>query len=76
MSVSDRILSSLRAVILLEDRLARLEQNVATIKTNAADQIADHEKRLIRLETIVEIARPDGGILRIGLVGDSEPQAS
>jgi hypothetical protein len=35
------------------------------MKAQVERQIADHEKRLIRLETIVEIARPDGAVLRI-----------
>lgn len=30
-----------------------------------AGKVEDHQTRLVRLETIVEIARPDGGVLRL-----------
>jgi hypothetical protein len=36
---------------------------------NAVDRLAmdmrDFDRRLVRLETIIEIAKPDGGVLRI-----------
>lgn len=49
-------------------RLASLAQRVSIlsegVKTLAA-KVEDHQSRLVRLETIVEIVRPDGGTLRI-----------
>lgn len=49
-------------------RLAALGERVAVladgVKTIVA-KVEDHEARLVRLETIVEIARPDGSVLRI-----------
>jgi hypothetical protein len=52
----DRVLSSLRQVILMESKLQRLADSVDEM----ADAVVDHEKRLIRLETMVEIARGRG----------------
>jgi len=47
--------------VLLGERLAVLANNLSKLQA----MTDDHEKRLIRLETIVEIARPDGTTLRI-----------
>jgi len=49
-------------------RLAALGERIAVladgVKTLVA-KVEDHEARLVRLETIVEIARPDGSVLKI-----------
>ena len=49
-------------------RLAALGERITvladSLKTLLA-KVEDHEKRLVRLETMVEIARPDGATLRI-----------
>lgn len=49
-------------------RLAALGERIAVladgVKTLVA-KVEDHEARLVRLETIVEIARPDGSVMRI-----------
>jgi hypothetical protein len=45
----------------LAERITVLADGVKTLVT----KIEDHEARLVRLETIVEIARPDGSVLRI-----------
>jgi len=63
--ITDKILGGLKKVILLEERLGRLEEAVSGLSDRADTALADHEKRLVRLETIVEIARPDGAVLRI-----------
>jgi len=53
------------------DRLARLAvlgERVSTLTegvTALAKRVEDHQTRLVRLETIVEIVRPDGAVLRI-----------
>jgi hypothetical protein len=53
------------------DRLARLAALAerVTILTDGvkilATKVEDHQARLVRLETIIEIIRPDGGVLRI-----------
>ncbi len=52
------------------DRIARLaalseRMTVLTDGVRAlAGKVDDHQTRLVRLETIVEITRPDGGTLR------------
>lgn len=56
MGALDRVLASLRQVILMESKLQRLADSVDEM----ADAVMDHEKRLIRLETMVEIAQSRG----------------
>ncbi len=75
MSFGERVLSGLRTIVLIEERTKILDDALKAMKTHVERQIADHEKRLIRLETIVEIARPDGSILRIGRDEGSEPRS-
>ncbi len=53
MSALDRIMSSIRQVILMEAKLQTLADGVEKV----ADLIMDHEKRLIRIETLVEVAQ-------------------
>jgi hypothetical protein len=53
MSAFDRILTSIRRVILMESRIQTLADSVDRI----AETMIDHEKRLVRLETMVEISR-------------------
>lgn len=52
MSIADRILSTLREVILINEKVTQL--------TNRTDQmqgkVADHGDRLVRIETIIEMA--------------------
>lgn len=52
MSVVDRILTGLRDLIVMREELARTGE---TIRTLAGD-VRDHEKRLIRIETLIEVA--------------------
>ncbi len=65
MSFGERVLSGLRKIVMIEERTKVLDDALRAMKAQVERQIADHEKRLIRLETIVEIARPDGAVLRI-----------
>jgi hypothetical protein len=49
-------------------RLATLADRVTTLTDGVkvlASKMEDHQTRLVRLETIIEITRPDGGVLRI-----------
>jgi hypothetical protein len=64
-SLGDRILSSLKTIVLIEERTKTLDEAFKGLKAKIDHSLADHEKRLTRLETIVEITRPDGGVLRI-----------
>jgi hypothetical protein len=45
----------------LGEKFALLADNLGRLQ----GKIEDHEKRLVRVETIIEIAKPDGTILRI-----------
>lgn len=65
MSFGDRVLSGLKAIVLIEERTKVLDDALRSIKTKVETSMADHERRLIRLETMVEIARTDGSLLRI-----------
>jgi hypothetical protein len=64
-SFSERVLSGLRTIVLIEERTKLLDDTLKTLKARLDSSLVDHERRLVRLETIVEIARPDGAILRI-----------
>jgi hypothetical protein len=49
-------------------RLATLADRITTLTDGVkalASKVEDHQTRLVRLETIIEITRPDGGVLRI-----------
>ncbi len=49
-------------------RLAALSERVATLTDGVktlAKRVEDHHTRLVRLETVVEIVRPDGAVLRV-----------
>lgn len=49
-------------------KLAALGERMTTLTDGVkslAKKVEDHQTRLVRLETIVEITRPDGGVLRI-----------
>lgn len=64
-SLGERILSGLKTIVLIEGRTKALDDAFKGLKSKIDNSVADHEKRLTRLETIVEITRPDGGALRI-----------
>lgn len=65
MSFGERLLGSLKTIVLLEERNKLIDEGLRSLKAKVETTLADHEKRLTRLETIVEITRPDGGVLRI-----------
>lgn len=65
MSLGERVLGGLRSIILIEEPTKSLDEVLKSLKIKVEAGLADHEKRLTRLETIIEIARPDGAVLRI-----------
>ena len=65
MSFGDRVLAGLRTIVLIEERTRQLDEALKSIRAKLDTQLADHEKRLVRIETMIEIARPDGATLRI-----------
>lgn len=56
MSAWDDLKGSLRKIILMESRIDQLAGAVDKL----SDQSLDHEKRLIRIETMIEIAQGRG----------------
>lgn len=53
MSTVQRILSSIKRVIVMESKLQGLSDGLSDVTRT----VLDHEKRLVRLETVVEIAK-------------------
>jgi hypothetical protein len=74
MSFGDRVLSGLKTIVLIEERTKLLDEALRSIKAKVETSVTDHERRLIRLETLIEIARPDGAVLRIAPAAP-EPKA-
>ena len=59
-------------------RLAALSERVTTLTDGVkglAARVENHQGRLVRLETIVEITRPDGGVLRLASEGKADPKS-
>ena len=72
MSFGEKILGGLKTIVLIEDKVQRLETIVGEVRRETVKAIADHDRRLTRLETIIEIARPDGATLRIARRDDGQ----
>lgn len=51
MSVLDRVLTGVKDVLLLREDVSRLSRDQIELKND----VLDHEKRLIRIETMVEM---------------------
>jgi hypothetical protein len=65
MSLAERVLAGLKTIVLIEERTKALDELLKVVSARLEAGLANHEKRLVRLETMVEIARPQGGTLRI-----------
>jgi microcompartment protein CcmL/EutN len=61
MSMTKDILSGLKTTIELNGKVV----SVANAVDRLATDMRGLDRRLVRVETIIEIARPDGSILRI-----------
>ena len=57
MSFYDRIVGGLKNQILLSDQVTRISANVDKLQAD----IFDHEKRLIRIETLIDLTRSGVG---------------
>jgi hypothetical protein len=68
MSAIRDILSGLKTAIELNGKVV----SVATAVDRLATDVRDLDRRLVRVETIIEIARPDGSVLRIAKPVDGE----
>ena len=61
MSLYGDAIAAIKAIVLLDERV----QSVAGKVDKLSDEVRRMSDRLTRLETVVEIARPDGAVLRI-----------
>lgn len=61
MSFLDRVIAGLRAQVEIRGDIDRATAGVDKLR----DRLYDHEKRLVRLETLVDIARGEFGPLRL-----------
>ncbi len=61
MTLYGEAIAAIRSIILIDERL----QSLAGKLDKLADEVRGLSQRLIRLETMVEIARADGTTLRI-----------
>jgi hypothetical protein len=65
MGIGERIVAGLKTIVLIEERIKVLDDTLKVFRSKAEISLANHEQRLVRLETMIEITRPDGGVLRI-----------
>ncbi len=61
MSLYGEAIAAIKSVILIDERI----QSVAQKLDRLADEVRDMKDRLIRLETVIEITRTNGSVLRI-----------
>ena len=69
MSVVKDILDGLKTAIELNSKVVSVGHAVEKLAT----EMRDLDRRLVRVETIIEIARPDGSTLRIAPPGGEKP---
>jgi hypothetical protein len=72
MSAIQDILAGLKATIELNTKVASVGSSVSELTRD----MRDFDRRLVRLETIIEIARPDGAVLRIASAPDNTSRDS
>lgn len=69
MSAIKDILGGLKTAIELNGKVVSVANAVERMTTD----MRDLDRRVVRLETIVEFARPDGAVLRIATKPGNEP---
>ena len=62
------ITRSIRRIILMQEKIDRLAEGV----TNLQSSMLDHEKRLVRIETMIEMAQSRNARARRRLESDDE----
>lgn len=65
MTLYGEAIAAIRSIILIDERVQSLAGKVDQL----ADEVRGMAQRLVRLETIIEVTRPDGGVLRIAGTG-------
>ncbi len=71
MSLYGDAIAAIKSIVLIDNRVQSLAGKVDRL----ADELRRMSDRLTRLETIVEVARPDGVVLRIVRSGPDDPDA-
>ena len=61
MSLYGEALGAIRSIMLLDERLQSLTGKVDRL----ADEVRDMGTRVVRLETIIELTRQDGAVIRL-----------
>ncbi len=61
MSLYGEALGAIRSIMLLDERLQSLTGTIDKL----ADEVRDMGARLVRLETIIELTRQDGAVIRL-----------
>ena len=61
MSLYAEAMAAIRSMILIDERVQSMTRKVDKL----ADEVRAISERLVRLETIVEIGRADGSVLRV-----------
>ncbi len=69
MSALGDIMAGLKTVVELTGKVERLERNVDKL----AGKVDDIDRRLVRVETIIEVTRSDGATLRIARDPENKP---
>jgi hypothetical protein len=69
MSALGDIMTGLRTVMSLTEKVEGLTKDVDAISA----ELRSVDRRVIRLETIIELARNDGSVLRIAKPGSDDP---
>ncbi|MGH7119347.1 MAG: hypothetical protein ACREFP_10240 [Acetobacteraceae bacterium] len=69
MSLYGEAIAAIKSVILIDERIQSMMGKVDRL----ADEVRALKERLVRLETIVEVTRPDGAILPIGTDREGSP---
>ena len=64
MSIYGDALAAIKSIVLIDERIGALSARVDRL----GDEVRHMSTRLTRLETIVEIVRPDGSVLRVAPV--------
>ena len=62
-------MSGLRTVVELTGKVETLTRNVDRLTSD----MRDTDRRVVRLETIIELTRNDGAVLRIAQPGSEDP---
>jgi len=72
MSAISDILTGLKTVMDLTTKVGALTQDINTL----AAEVRDIDRRLVRVETIIEVTRTDGAVLRIAKNPEAGRQSS